>query len=167
MKYGSKGINYISCQNKISTDNITKVQHTANDILFKIQNTHITSGLTQRAYDILKDCWLTLNKTQVTNQKAIPKKQELLRKLQEQILILRGLLNEESSKEDLQVTLNYNLSRAITFNKEAHTPQELLEKILELRQLKDDLGLIYSQLHNYRFEQMITQLKEQLMEKLD
>lgn len=168
MKYSNKGINYISCENKISTDKITEIQHTANDILFKIQNTHIMPLLTHMAYENLKFCWLDLNSLQVTNQKALPKKKELLKKLQEQILILRGLFGTNSTKEELQSVINYHLSRAINFKVDGkNSPQEIVEKIIELRDLKFNLGNDYADLNTTQFEKIIAELKELLMKKLN
>ena len=141
---------------------MTEIQHKSNDILFSILKTRITTNLTQRAYNELKECWKELNNLDV-NSKAQAKKNELLEKLKQQILKLREISNVNSSTNELQAVLNFNLSIAIKFKNEEHDAHEILSKILSLKQLKSDLGSNYAKLNVAQFEKVVEELKEKLI----
>lgn len=166
MKYNEKGIVFIKCANKISTDKITAVQHKANALLFSIQNSHIAPNLTVRAYNTLKECWIELNRMEVKNSKAVPKKQELMNTIKYLILNLRSIQNVTSTAKELQTTLNYALSRAIAFKNEQHSSAEILERIDALKQLKIDLGDTYQRLNTVQFERIYAELLNELNERL-
>lgn len=166
MKYNEKGIVFIKCANKISTDKITAVQHKANALLFSIQNSHIAPNLTLRAYNTLKECWIELNRMEVKNSKAVPKKQELMNTIKGLILNLRSLQNVTSTDRELQMTLNYNLSRAIAFKNEEHSSAEILERLNALKTLKSDLGDTYQRLNVVQFERIYDELLNELNERL-
>lgn len=166
MKYNEKGIVFIKCVNKISTDKITAVQRKANAILFSIQNAHIAPNLTVRAYNTLKECWIELNRMEVKNGKAVPKKQELMNALKSLILNLRSIYGVTSTDMELQMTLNYNLSRAIAFKNEQHSSAEILERLNDLKTLKSDLGDTYQRLNTVQFERIYSELLNELNERL-
>lgn len=166
MKYNDYGITYIKCQNKISTDKITEVQHRANALLFSVQNSHITPNLTLRAYNTLKQCWIDLNEMEVKNGKAMPKKQELLTVLKQLILTLRSIQNVTSTDKELQTMLNYNLSRAIAFKNEEHSSVEILERLNALKTLKSDLGEEYKRLKTVQFERIYSELSNELLNRI-
>ena len=166
MKYNEKGIVFIKCANKISTDKITAVQHKANALLFSIQNAHIAPNLTFRAYNVLKECWVELNQMEVKNSKAVPKKQELMNTLKGLILNLRSIHGVTSTVKELQMTLNYNLSRAIAFKNEQHSSAEILEHLNALKTLKSDLGDTYQRLNTVQFERIYAELLNELNERL-
>ena len=166
MKYNEKNITYIKCANKISTDKITAVQHKANAILFSIQNAHIAPNITMRAYKTLKECWIELNRMEVKNGKAVPKKQEIMNALKYLIINLRSLQNVTSTAKELQTTLNYALSRAIAFKNEQHSSAEILERLETLKQLKSDLGDAYTRLNTVQFERIYSELLNELNERL-
>lgn len=166
MKYSTKNITYIKCVNKISTDKITSVQHKANALLFSIQNAHIAPNLTLRAYNTLKECWIELNTMEVKNGKAVPKKQEIMNALKYLILNLRSLQNVTSTDRELQMTLNYALSRAIAFKNEQHSSAEILDRLNALKTLKSDLGDAYTRLNTVQFERIYRELLNELNERL-
>ena len=166
MKYNEKGIVFIKCANKISTDKITAVQRKANALLFSIQNAHIAPNLTVRAYNTLKECWIELNKMEVKNSKAVPKKQELMNALKCLILNLRSLQNVTSTAKELQTTLNYALSRAIAFKNDEHSTADILERLNALKTLKSDLGDTYQRLNTVQFERIYAELLNELNERL-
>ena len=166
MKYNEKGIVFIKCANKISTDKITDVQHKANALLFSIQNAHIAPNLTLRAYNTLKECWIELNRMEVKNGKAVPKKQELMNALKYLILNLRSIYGVTSTVKELQTTLNYALSRAIAFKNEQHSSAEILERLNALKTLKSDLGDTYKRLNTVQFERIYDELLNELNERL-
>ena len=166
MKYNEKGIVFIKCANKISTDKITAVQRKANAILFSIQNAHIAPNLTLRAYNTLKECWVELNQMEVKNGEAVPKKQEIMNALKGLILNLRYLQNVTSTDRELQMTLNYNISRAIAFKNEQHSTAEILDRLETLKQLKSDLGDTYQRLNTVQFERIYSELLNELNERL-
>ena len=166
MKYSTKNITYIKCVNKISTDKITAVQHKANALLFSIQNTHIAPNLTLRAYNTLKECWIELNRMEVKNGKAFPKKQEIMNALKYLIINLRSLQNVTSTDRELQMTLNYALSRAIAFKGEEHSSAEILDRLNALKTLKSDLGDTYQRLNTVQFERIYAELLNELNERL-
>ena len=166
MKYNEKGIVFIKCANKISTDKITDVQHKANALLFSIQNTHIAPNLTLRAYNTLKECWIELNQMEVKNSKAVPKKQELMNALKGLILNLRSIYGLTSTAKELQTTLNYALSRAIAFKNEQHSTADILERLNALKTLKSDLGDTYQRLNTVQFERIYSELLNELNERL-
>ena len=166
MKYSTKNITYIKCANKISTDKITAVQRKANALLFSIQNAHIAPNLTLRAYNTLKECWIELNRMEVKNGKAVPKKQEIMNALKYLIINLRSLQNVTSTDRELQMTLNYNLSRAIAFKNEQHSSAEILDRLEALKQLKSDLGDAYTRLNTVQFERIYAELLNELNERL-
>lgn len=166
MKYSTKNITYIKCANKISTDKITAVQHRANEILFSIQNAHIAPNLTVRAYNTLKECWIELNTMEVKNNKAVPKKQEIMNALKGLILNLRSIQNVTSTDRELQTTLNYALSRAIAFKNEQHSSVEILDRLEALKTLKSDLGDTYQRLNTVQFERIYAELLNELNERL-
>ena len=166
MKYSTKNITYIKCVNKISTDKITAVQHKANALLFSIQNSHIAPNITLRAYNTLKECWIELNQMEVKNGKAVPKKQEIMNALKYLIINLRSLQNVTSTVKELQMTLNYNLSRAIAFKNEEHSSSEILDRLNALKTLKSDLGDTYQRLNTVQFERIYSELLNELNERL-
>ena len=166
MKYSTKNITYIKCVNKISTDKITAVQRKANALLFSIQNAHIAPNLTVRAYNTLKECWIELNTMEVKNGKAVPKKQEIMNALKYLIINLRSLQNVTSTDSELQMTLNYNLSRAIAFKNEEHSSAEILDRLNALKTLKSDLGDTYQRLNTVQFERIYSELLNELNERL-
>ena len=166
MKYNEKGIVFIKCTNKISTDKITAVQHKANALLFSIQNAHIAPNLTVRAYNTLKECWIELNRMEVKNGKAVPKKQELMNALKGLILNLRSIYGVTSTAKELQMTLNYALSRAIAFKNEQHSTADILERLNALKTLKSDLGDTYQRLNTVQFERIYSELLNELNERL-
>lgn len=166
MKYSTKNITYVKCANKISTDKITAVQHKANALLFSIQNSHIAPNLTLRAYNTLKECWIELNRMEVKNGKAVPKKQEVMNALKYIIINLRSLQGVTSTDRELQSTLNYNLSRAIAFKNEQHSSAEILDRLNALKQLKSDLGEQYQRLNVVQFERIYAELLNELNERL-
>ena len=166
MKYNEKGIVFIKCANKISTDKITAVQRKANALLFSIQNAHIAPNLTLRAYNTLKECWIELNQMEVKNSKAVPKKQELMNAIKCLILNLRSIYGLTSTAKELQMTLNYNLSRAIAFKNEQHSSAEILERLNALKTLKSDLGDTYQRLNTVQFERIYSELLNELNERL-
>ena len=166
MKYNEKGIVFIKCANKISTDKITAVQRKANALLFSIQNAHIAPNLTLRAYNTLKECWIELNQMEVKNGKAVPKKQELMNAIKYLILNLRSIYGVTSTVKELQMTLNYALSRAIAFKNEQHSSAEILERLNALKTLKRDLGDTYTRLNTLQFERIYAELLNELNERL-
>lgn len=166
MKYNEKNITYIKCANKISTDKITNVQHKANELLFSIQNAHIAHNLTVRAYNTLKDCWVELNQMEVKNGKAVPKKQELMNALKYLIINLRSIYGITSTDRELQMTLNYALSRAIAFKGEEHSSADILDRLNTLKTLKSDLGDAYTRLNTVQFERIYAELLNELNERL-
>lgn len=166
MKYITKNITYIKCVNKITTDKITAVQRKANALLFSIQNAHIVPNLTVRAYNTLKECWIELNRMEVKNGKAVPKKQEIMNTLKGLILNLRSLQNVTSTAKELQTTLNYALSRAIAFKNEQHSSEEVLDRLNALKTLKRDLGDTYQRLNVVQFERIYSELLNELNERL-
>lgn len=166
MKYNEKGIVFIKCANKISTDKITAVQRKANALLFSIQNAHIAPNLTLRAYNTLKECWIELNQMEVKNSKAVPKKQELMNAIKCLILNLRSIYGLTSTAKELQMTLNYNLSRAIAFKNEQHSTADILERLNALKTLKSDLGDTYQRLNTVQFERIYSELLNELNERL-
>ena len=166
MKYNEKGIVFIKCTNKISTDKITAVQRKANALLFSIQNTHIAPNLTVRAYNVLKECWIELNTMEVKNGKAVPKKQEIMNALKGLILNLRSIYGLTSTAKELQTTLNYALSRAIAFKNEQHSTADILERLNALKTLKRDLGDTYQRLNTVQFERIYSELLNELNERL-
>ena len=166
MKYSTKNITYIKCVNKISTDKITAVQRKANALLFSIQNSHIAPNLTVRAYNTLKECWIELNRMEVKNGKAVPKKQEIMNALKYLIINLRSLQNVTSTVKELQTTLNYALSRAIAFKNEEHSSSEILDRLNALKTLKSDLGDTYQRLNTVQFERIYSELLNELNERL-
>ena len=166
MKYNEKGIVFIKCANKISTDKITAVQRKANALLFSIQNAHIAPNLTLRAYNTLKECWIELNQMEVKNSKAVPKKQELMNAIKCLILNLRSIYGLTSTAKELQTTLNYALSRAIAFKNEQHSTADILERLNALKTLKSDLGDTYQRLNTVQFERIYSELLNELNERL-
>ena len=166
MKYNEKGIVFIKCANKISTDKITAVQHKANSLLISIQNAHIAPNLTVRAYNTLKECWIELNQMEVKNGKAVPKKQEIMNALKGLILNLRSIYGVTSTAKELQTTLNYALSRAIAFKNEQHSTADILERLNALKTLKSDLGDTYQRLNTVQFERIYSELLIELNERL-
>lgn len=166
MKYSTKNITYIKCANKITTDKITAVQRKANALLFSIQNAHIAPNLTVRAYNVLKECWVELNQMEVKNGKAVPKKNELMNALKYLIINLRSLQNVTSTDRELQMTLNYALSRAIAFKNEQHSSAEILDRLEALKTLKSDLGDAYTMLNTVQFERIYAELLNELNERL-
>lgn len=166
MKYNEKGIVFIKCANKISTDKITDVQHKANALLFSIQNAHIAPNLTVRAYNTLKECWIELNQMEVKNGKAVPKKQEMMNTIKGLIINLRSLQGVTSTDRELQTTLNYALSRAIAFKNEQHSSADILERLNALKTLKSDLGDAYQRLNTVQFERIYSELLTELNERL-
>ena len=166
MKYITKNITYIKCANKISTDKITAVQRKANALLFSIQNSHIAPNITLRAYNTLKECWIELNQMEVKNGKAVPKKQEIMNALKYLIINLRSIYGVTSTVKELQMTLNYNLSRAIAFKNEQHSSSEILDRLNALKTLKSDLGDTYQRLNTVQFERIYSELLNELNERL-
>ena len=103
---------------------------------------------------------------EVKNGKAVPKKQEIMNALKSIILNLRSLQNVTSTDRELQMTLNYALSRAIAFKNEQHSSAEILERLNALKTLKSDLGDTYQRLNVVQFERIYAELLNELNERL-
>ena len=82
------------------------------------------------------------------------------------ILNLRSIYGVTSTAKELQMTLNYNLSRAIAFKNEQHSSADILERLNALKTLKSDLGDTYQRLNTVQFERIYSELLNELNERL-
>ena len=82
------------------------------------------------------------------------------------IINLRSIQNVTSTAKELQMTLNYALSRAIAFKNEQHSSADILERLNALKTLKSDLGDAYTRLNTVQFERIYAELLNELNERL-
>lgn len=165
MKYN---ISYYKASNKkMPTSNeLSEFVHRINQLAFQLNNAYTIKGKTARIGKSLSQIGIELAELKV-NDKYSAKKNEILQYLRNTVLQLRTAYKQPDNLGEVQKTLNYYLSRAIDFSRYEHTPQEILEKILQLKELKTDMGATYANLNSVQFEKMIDELKDDLYEKLN
>lgn len=162
MRYKDFNISYYTSSNKKMPTNqtLTEIVHEINSIMFPIVNGYTTKQRTIRVGKAMNEIVNRLTKEQ--DQKTKEKREEIRHYLQTTIQQLRKAYNAEDNAEELQKTINYALSRAITFKNEEHTPHEIVDKLTELMVVKEDIGEMYKELNTTQFERVFDEIKENL-----
>lgn len=161
MKYN---ISYYKSSNKKMPTNkeLTDIVYKINDNIFQITNGYTIKGKTKRVGIALSKICIELGELKV-NKKYDRKKAEIAQYLNDTLQNLRVAYKQSNNMQELQTTLNYNLSLAIKFKNEQHDAHEILAKIQSLIQLKKDLCEDYTTLNTIQFEKILSELKEKLI----
>ena len=130
-------VEIIKCQNKIGNDTIKELHYKANAILFKLAHSYIMKSRTIRCGTELKGILDKLKEHQPADG-AKPKWKEVINAIEVQLKYLRSIVKQEPTTEEIQKTINYNVSCYL--RKKPDTLQEAVKMVTEMKTLIADLG---------------------------
>ena len=130
-------VDIIKCQNKIGNDTIKELHYKANAILFKLAHSYIMRKRTIRCGTELK-CILTKLKEHQPADGAKAKWREVINAIEGQLKYLRSIAKQEPTTEEIQKTINYNVSCYL--RKKPDTLNEAVNMVTDMKTLISDLG---------------------------
>ena len=130
-------VEIIKCQNKIGNDTIKDLHYKANAILFKLAHSYIMKSRTIRCGSELKGILDKLKEHQPADG-AKAKWREVINAIETQLKYLRSIAKQEPTVEEIQKTINYNVSCYLR-NKPDNL-QEAVNMVSEMKTLISDLG---------------------------
>ena len=130
-------VDIIKCQNKIGNDTIKDLHYKANAILFKLAHSYIMKSRTIRCGTELKGILDKLKEHQPADG-AKAKWREVINAIETQLKYLRSIAKQEPTVEEIQKTINYNVSTYL--RKKPDTLQEAVNMVTEMKTLISDLG---------------------------
>lgn len=130
-------VEIIKCQNKIGNDTIKELHYKANAILFKLAHSYIMKSRTVRCGTELKGILDKLREHQPADG-AKPKWKEVINAIETQLKYLRTIVKQEPTTEEIQKTINYNVSCYL--RKKPDTLNEAVKMVTEMKTLISDLG---------------------------
>lgn len=130
-------VDIIKCQNKIGNDTIKELHYKANAILFKLAHSYIMRKRTIRCGTELKGILDKLKEHQPADG-AKAKWREVITAIEAQLKYLRSVVKQEPTVEEIQKTINYNVSCYLR-NKPDNL-QEAVQMVTEMKTLISDLG---------------------------
>ena len=130
-------VEIIKCQNKIGNDTIKDLHYKANAILFKLAHSYIMKSRTIRCGTELKGILDKLKEHQPADG-AKAKWREVINAIETQLKYLRSIAKQEPTVEEIQKTINYNVSCYLR-NKPDNL-QEAVNMVSEMKTLISDLG---------------------------
>ena len=130
-------VDIIKCQNKIGNDTIKDLHYKANAILFKLAHSYIMKSRTIRCGTELKGILDKLKEHQPADG-AKAKWREVINAIETQLKYLRSIAKQEPTVEEIQKTINYNVSTYL--RKKPDTLQEAVNMVSEMKTLINDLG---------------------------
>ena len=134
---GNYKVDIIKCQNKIGNDTIKELHYKANAILFKLAHSYIMKSRTIRCGSELKSILDKLKEHQPADG-AKAKWREVINAIETQLKYLRSIAKQEPTVEEIQKTINYNVSCYL--RKKPDTLQEAVNMVSEMKTLISDLG---------------------------
>lgn len=134
---GNYKVDIIKCQNKIGNDTIKELHYKANAILFKLAHSYIMKSRTIRCGTELKVILDKLKEHQPADG-AKAKHKEVINAIETQLKYLRSIAKQEPTTEEIQKTINYNVSCYL--RKKPDTLQEAVQMVTEMKTLISDLG---------------------------
>ena len=134
---GNYKVDIIKCQNKIGNDTIKDLHYKANAILFKLAHSYIMKSRTIRCGSELKSILDKLKEHQPADG-AKAKWREVINAIETQLKYLRSIAKQEPTVEEIQKTINYNVSCYL--RKKPDTLQEAVNMVSEMKTLISDLG---------------------------
>ena len=130
-------VEVIKCQNKIGNDTIKELHYKANAILFKLAHSYIMRKRTIRCGTELKGILDKLREHQPADG-AKAKWKEVMNAIEGQLKYLRSVAKQEPTTEEIQKTINYNVSCYL--RKKPDTLNEAVKMVNEMKTLIADLG---------------------------
>lgn len=130
-------VEIIKCQNKIGNDTIKELHYKANAILFKLAHSYIMKSRTIRCGTELKGILEKLKEHQPADG-AKAKYKEVINAIEGQLRYLRTIAKQEPTTEEIQKTINYNVSCYL--RKKPDNLQEAVKMVNEMKTLISDLG---------------------------
>ena len=130
-------VDIIKCQNKIGNDTIKDLHYKANAILFKLAHSYIMKSRTVRCGTELKGILDKLKEHQPADG-AKAKHKEVINAIEVQLKYLRSVVKQEPTTEEIQKTINYNVSCYLR-NKPDNL-QKAVNMVTEMKTLISDLG---------------------------
>ena len=130
-------VEIIKCQNKIGNDTIKELHYKANAILFKLAHSYIMKSRTIRCGSELKSILDKLKEHQPADG-AKAKWREVINAIETQLKYLRSIAKQEPTVEEIQKTINYNVSCYLR-NKPDNL-QKAVNMVTEMKTLISDLG---------------------------
>ena len=106
---GNYKVDIIKCQNKIGNDTIKELHYKANAILFKLAHSYIMKSRTIRCGSELKSILDKLKEHQPADG-AKAKWREVINAIETQLKYLRSVVKQEPTVDEIQKTINYNVS---------------------------------------------------------
>lgn len=162
---GNYKVEVIKCQNKIGNDTIKELHYKANAILFKLAHSYIMKSRTIRCGTELK-CILEKLKEHQPADGAKAKWREVINAIETQLKYLRTIVKQEPTVEEIQKTINYNVSCYL--RKKPDTLNEAVKMVTEMRTLISDLGDIdLSQINLKAFRKMGDELKAYINKEIE
>ena len=130
-------VDIIKCQNKIGNDTIKDLHYKANAIIFKLAHSYIMSKRTIRCGTELKGILDKLREHQPADG-AKAKWREVINAIETQLRYLRSIVKQEPTTEEIQKTINYNVSCYLRNKPE--TLNDAVKMVTEMKILIADLG---------------------------
>ena len=130
-------VDIIKCQNKIGNDTIKELHYKANAILFRLAHSYIMKSRTIRCGSELKGILDKLKEHQPADG-AKAKHKEVINAIEAQLRYLRTIVKQEPTTEEVQKTINYNVSCYL--RNKPDTLQEAVQMVTEMKTLISDLG---------------------------
>lgn len=158
-------VDIIKCQNKIGNDTIKELHYKANAILFKLAHSYIMRKRTIRCGTELKGILDKLKEHQPADG-AKAKHKEVINAIETQLKYLRSVVKQEPTVEEIQKTINYNVSCYLR-NKPDNL-QEAVQMVTEMKTLIADLGdNDLSQINLKAFRKMGEELKAYIDKEIE
>lgn len=162
---GNYKVEVIKCQNKIGNDTIKELHYKANAILFKLAHSYIMKSRTIRCGTELKGILTKLKEHQPADG-AKAKWREVINAIEVQLKYLRSVVKQEPTTEEIQKTINYNVSCYL--RKKPDNLQEAVKMITDMRTLVADLGTNnLSQINLKSFRKMGDELKAYINKEIE
>ena len=158
-------VEIIKCQNKIGNDTIKELHYKANAILFKLAHSYIMRKRTFRCGCELKSILDKLKEHQPADG-AKAKWREVINAIETQLKYLRSVVKQEPTVEEIQKTINYNVSTYL--RKKPETLSEAVKMVNEMKTLISDLGdNDLSQINLKSFRKMGEELKAYINKEIE
>lgn len=158
-------VEIIKCQNKVGNDTIKELHYKANAILFRLAHSYIMRKRTIRCGTELKGILDKLREHQPADG-AKAKWREVINAIEAQLRYLRTIAKQEPTTEEIQKTINYNVSCYL--RKKPDTLNEAVKMVNDMKTLISDLGTNdLSQINLKAFRKMGDELKAYIDKEIE
>lgn len=158
-------VEIIKCQNKVGNDTIKELHYKANAILFRLAHSYIMRKRTIRCGTELKGILDKLREHQPADG-AKAKWREVINAIEAQLRYLRTIAKQEPTTEEIQKTINYNVSCYL--RKKPDTLNEAVKMVNDMKTLISDLGdNDLSQINLKAFRKMGDELKAYIDKEIE